>query len=100
MGFCQPNDITVEISEPDILMIVVKLPALIIDSEDYMTLDEDEVVYEVPLVPQKSKSQLEDLTEVAEKALTVVTVLALWQIILFFALGKALKSMWPLLNTA
>ena len=51
MGFCQPNDITVEISEPDILMIVVKLPALIIDSEDYMTLDEDEVVYEVPLVP-------------------------------------------------
>ena len=32
--------------------------------------------------------------------MTVVTVLALWQIVLFFALGKALKSMWPLLNTA
>ena len=38
------------------------------------------------------------LIEAAETAAKVGVAISFWQVILFFSLGKALKSMWSLLN--
>ena len=90
MGFCEPNDITTDIREPDLLQITFKLPGVIIDSQDFTSLDREAFVYTVPLKPQKSKSDLEELASIAKTAVNIATALSFWQIVLFFVLGEAL----------
>ena len=100
IGFCNPRDISNEITEPDILQITFKLPELIVDAESYESLKAEEIVYEVELQPQMSESEFQQLIEAAQTAAKVGVTVSFWQIVLFFSLGKALKSMWSLLNAA
>ena len=71
---------------------------MIIDATSYESLKSDDIVYEVELQPQMSTSDFEALVEAAEVAAKVGVALSFWQIVLFFSLGKALKSMWSLIN--
>ena len=58
----------------------------------------DEITYEIELQPQMTADELTLLIETAETAAKVGVAISFWQVVLFFSLGKALKSMWSLLN--
>ena len=75
------------------------MPSFIIDAETFEELKVEQLEHEVIVKPQMSQSVLDSLKQFAETAKKIGTGLSIWQVILFFSLGKALKSMWPLLLT-
>ena len=46
-----------------------------------------------------TKADYEALMEMASNAVVIGVGLSIWQIIMCFALGKAINSMWILINT-
>ena len=98
VSFCNPKDITSDILEPDVMEITIALPQLFIDAETNKSIqtDESSVSPLIELVPQMSKTAYKELIEKAETAANVGTAFSFWQILLLFAAGKALKSMWVL----
>ena len=85
-------------ASPDILTIDIELPAIIVDMETYERLDPVDVNFEVEVPPQLSQYEIELLLKISRAAAVCGGALAIWQIIMLFSLGKALKSMWILIN--
>ena len=55
--FCQPQDITVDITVPNVLQVVFKMPALIIDASTFEELDSTQITQEIELAPQISPEE-------------------------------------------
>ena len=59
--FCEPAHITQEITQPDILLIRILLPALLIDAESFDQIQEEQLIYELEIQPQKSQADWDAL---------------------------------------
>ena len=95
--FCQPQDITVDITVPNVLEVVFKMPALIIDASTFEELDSTQITQEIELAPQISPEEQTRLGELATAVAKIGMTISFWQVVLFLSIGKALKAMWSLL---
>ena len=95
--FCQPQDITVDITVPNVLEVVFKMPALIIDASTFEELDSTQITQEIELAPQISPEEQTRLGELATTVAKIGMTISFWQVVLFLSIGKALKAMWSLL---
>ena len=76
------------------------MPQLILDAQSRQPLKSNvEKKLEINLTPQFSKGELESAAAAASTAAAVGGAVAIWQVIMLIALGKALHSMWILINT-
>ena len=78
--------------------VVILKPHLFIDAQTFEKLADFDLAKAIELVPQMSKEDYELLLETAETAANVGVAVSIWQVLLFFSLGKAMKSMWVLVN--
>jgi len=79
-------------------VITFLLPKLFIDVETDKPLDSESLVKEIALSPQFTAAQFEKLVEMGETAASVGLTFSIWELVICFALGKALHSMWVLIN--
>ena len=52
LKWCRPHEISSNIAEPDILVVDIHLPGLIVDSRDYERLDPQTAYFELDCPPQ------------------------------------------------
>jgi len=97
--FSDTEAITPQIREPDILDVLIVKPEVFIDAESLWPLEEGESFISVEIQPQMTLSAYEEMMEMAKTAGTIGMGLSIWQIIMCFALGKAINQMWILILT-
>ena len=76
----------------------LKLPNLIVDANNLEHLEEKEAYFEMTIPRQFSKDDFNALQVLAVAVATGGAALSIWQIGLFCILGKAVNSMWILIN--
>ena len=96
--FSDPSAITQNILEPDLLELKIALPQVIVDAETYEQLQETNSFVETTMQPQFSKEEFKKWAQVADQAAQAGTAMSVFEIIICLVTGKALNSMWILIN--
>jgi len=95
------TDLSVDVREPDILEVKILRPDLIIDAETFEKISSEESLplLETIIFPQITEGEFIELESMQEDAETVGLTFGVWQLCMMIALGKAINSMWVLINT-
>ena len=96
--FSDPSSITQNILDPDTLVLTIVLPDVFVDAETYGQLQEATNLVETTMQPQFSKEEFEKWAQIADKAAQAGTAMSVVEIIICLITGKALNSMWILIN--
>ena len=100
--FSDSNAISIDLIDADELEIEILRPDVFIGADTgYQQLEKDLPfdLQNIKITPQISQAELEFIEEAADIVKNVGVALTIWEFGMFVILGKAIKSMWILINT-